>query len=243
MTMELEAGARARVIRALAVSGRRMFPLPDGSGWGIVHAGDRRRRPVLKAGDALVRAMAADGELVEAAGGGWVVAGPVAGAAGPAEPLAPAAPRSRLGGAGFAALALKAARGEGSLTVREAAAGRRLVADAEASLRLRGLSMNWDAVPADGGGRAPGGGGGGPGGLAAMAARQRLERLRGAAGDRAFDLAWAACVEGLPLAALERRFGLAKRSAARRLSQALEKLADAYEGRERAGINRRAWSA
>jgi len=217
-----------------------MFRLTDGAGWGVFSGGDRRRRPVLRVADALARAMASGGDLIEAEGGGWVLA---EGMAVPAPAPAPGraleapravlslaaagAPRSRLRGPGFAGLAIKAERGEGHLTVREAAAGRRLIADAEASLRMPGLSTNWDAVPADRGRAGPAAGA--PRGGGALAAARRLERLEADIGGRAWRLCWAACVEGLPLAALERRCGLAKRSAARRLSQALEKLAGAYE--------------
>ncbi len=232
----IEAVSAERVARTLAISGRRMFEGLDGV-WRIQPGADRRRRPVLQAPEQVARRMIAQGELVEAAGGGWVLADAAA------APGSPEAPRPALDaraadqagrepgsrGPGFPGLALKAGRGEGPLTLREAAAGRRLIADAEASLRLPGLTMNWDAVPSDGSqaGAAPGAGG--PRGGAALAAANRLQRLRREAGARAFDLAWAACVDGLPLAVLERRFGLASRSAGRHLSGALETMADAYE--------------
>lgn len=227
-----EAAPAARVARALAVSGRRMSVLADGSGWGVFSGGDRRRRPVLRVADALARAMASAGAVVEADGGGWVLAEGAEARDAPEAPrtalslVAAGAPRSRLRGPGFAGLALRAERGEGQLSVREAAAGRRLIADAEASLRMPGLSMNWDAVPADRARAGPAAGA--PRGGGALAAARRLERIEADIGERAWRLCWAACVEGLPLAALERRCGLAKRSAARRLSEALEKLAGAY---------------
>jgi hypothetical protein len=234
----MEAVSEARVARALGVSGRRMLMLADGRNWGVLQGGDRRRRPVLKVADTLVRTMAGAGRLAPAEGGGWVLAGRIGEADcrdGPALSLATlmaaaGAPRSHLRGVGFAGLALKAGRGEGALSLREAAAGRRLIADVEAAMRMPGLTMDWDAAPGDRGGRAAAGAGrGGPGGAGAGEALRRLERLEAATGERAFALCRAACVDGTPLAVLEQRFGLVRRSAGRRLSEALEKLADAYE--------------
>jgi hypothetical protein len=217
-----------RLARALAVSGRRLFEAQDAAGWPVLAGGDRRRRPVLRAAAALALRLIEEGALRAAPGGGFVWAGEAAPAhERPAQPIAADAPAARRAGlAGFAYLSAQAARGAGPLTLREAEAGRRLIRDAELRLRLPGLSMNWDAAPSDGHARS-----GAPlRSAASAAAARRLERVEARAGRAAFALALAACVGGLPLSRLEARFALAPRSAGRRLSDALEKVAAAYDG-------------
>ena len=219
-----------RARRALKVSGRRLMQLAGGS-WAVLADGDRRRRAVVELAAHEGATLLAEGRLVPAEGGGYVLA---AGAPAPAEPeaapgpgifLAVGAPRSRQGGAGFVGLARRAAEAGAVLSLRQVRAGLRLIADAERSLSVPGLTMDWDAVPSSRGRRA-----GQAGGIAASAraATVRIAKLREAAGD-GLALAWAACVEGRPLSRIESRFGLAARSGAAQLAKALEKIARAYD--------------
>lgn len=213
-----------RALRAMAISGRRL--LERGDGWAVVVSVDRRRRPLLKLSDAEARELIADGRVSAAAGGGYVLEGAVAPACGPSAFVAAGRPRSRRGGAGFVGLAMRAARGEGPLSLRQAEAGLRLVKDAETAGQRPGLTMDWDAPAADRRPRGPG-----RAGLldAAKDAEGRLAKLERAVGADAFALCWAACVEALPLRALEARFGLARRSGPARVGEALEAVAGAYD--------------
>ncbi|MDZ4761741.1 MAG: DUF6456 domain-containing protein [Alphaproteobacteria bacterium] len=218
-----------RAARMLQVSGRRLMCL--GAEWGVLAGGDRRTRPMTRLSAGSAARLIASGVVKRAPGGGFVLAEAAgrehAPETGPGIFIVAGAPRSRRRGVGFQGLAQRALVGEGPLSLRQMRAGVRLIADAEASLRSRGLTMNWDAAPVDRVRR-----GGGTGGLGAPAreAARRIARLRSEVGDGLMDLAWAACVQGCPLGALERRHGLAARSGSARLALALERLAAAYDG-------------
>lgn len=224
----------ARAKRALAFSGRRLIERDDG--WAVMAGADRRRRPVVRLSDGEARELIAGGRVKAARGGGFIgcdvsdVTEMCAAQAelGDAVFVAVGVSRRQGCGPGFAGLARRAARGDGPLSLRQAQAGLRLIADAEARGREAGLTMNWEGVPADRVRRRAG-----PGGraFAARAAALRLERVARGVGVAVWTLAWAACVERLSIAQLEQRFGYRAREGGERLSEALEALAGAYEGR------------
>lgn len=145
---------------------------------------------------------------------------------GPGVCLAAGLSRARTPGAGFAGLASVAGQPGAALSLRQAMAGLRFIADAEASVRQRGITMSWTATPASRTRRVGRDGGMVP---AALDAARRLARLRDA-DAHAFALAWAACVEGASLSALERRFDLPKRGVAVALAAALESIAAISDG-------------
>ncbi|HEY7799471.1 MAG TPA: DUF6456 domain-containing protein [Hyphomonadaceae bacterium] len=128
---------------------------------------------------------------------------------------------------GFARLAELARHGRGPLSLRQALAGLRLIEDAETAARDPMLTMNWDAVPADRSTR-----GGTNGGLQSHARRaaQRIGRIRAALGKQDFTIVYAACVERMSLKTLEQRFALKRLGARMALSEALEKVAEVYDG-------------
>jgi len=188
-----------------------------------------------------VAVLAADGKIAATAGGGYVAAPPAANlkfspncavdsAAKTGEWVFKAAGFAKPGvasGAGFAGLARRAQAGMGPLTLRQAAAGLRLIVDAEQSVRAERITMDWDGVVGDRRRRR-----GRDGGLAlsARAAAIRIARLKCAMGEAAFDLAWSACVERAPVRLLARRRGVAGPRIREMLCDALEKLAGAYDG-------------
>src|SRR5690606_9755937 len=106
---------------------------------------------------------------------------------------------ARHGGRGFSALAWRARRGEGPLTMRHVEAGLRLIKDVEQRETSRGLTMDWDAGPVDRQRRS--GTSGGFRGLAAKAS-ERVLRLRRHMSVDGFSLVWALCVEAMPLRTL-----------------------------------------
>jgi hypothetical protein len=222
-------------MRELRRSGRRLVERkPD---W-VVLGGDGAHAAVVAVlAPADVALLAAEGRIVKAASRGYVLC-----AADMVEATcAPDAPpatgpwlfeavgvlRSRIGGAGFEGLAKRAQAGEGPLRLREAAAGVRLIEDAEASARGDRLTMDWDGVAVD---RQRRTGRSGGLALAAREAAQRIERLKTVVGEARFALAWEACVEALPLTVIERRRGLERREIHAELSAALEAIAAAYDG-------------
>lgn len=127
---------------------------------------------------------------------------------------------------GFLGLAVLARRGRGPLSLRQVKAGLRLIADVEQEENSRGLTMNWDAGPADAQRRGPR-----KGGQTASAsnASVRLKRVRSLAGDHSWSLACMACVEGATLQAIKRRMAYSQRGVGLALSRALEDIANAYE--------------
>lgn len=224
-----------RAIRSLRISGRRL--MTDRGCWSVRH--DGRRRPMAKLLPADVDLLLSDEMIIEAEGGGYILSAAAVEEVTAAEAEAPApragswiystanARHTREGGSGFAGLAARAKAGEGPLSVRQAAAGLRLVADVELAGRSGALTMNWDAGPVDKQRRC-----GRPGGLsrAARAAERRIAAIAAALEKRIFELVWAGCVEQLHLIKLERRFHLKPRSGASALADALEKLAAVYDG-------------
>jgi hypothetical protein len=224
----------ARLLRALDSSRRRL--VRTDAGWAVVDGSQSKR---------MMDATREEGERllergwIEAAtaGGGYVLSGagrdaerPVlmnwAPGAGASVFLSAGRPRARDGGAGFPGLAHRAQMGEGPLSLRQAQAGLRLIADVERSGADPSLSMNWNAVASSRMRRSGERGGA----WIAMEARRMLARVEATAGKDAFALAKAACVDGLSLRALGARFGLARGDVGEALSVALEKVADAYDG-------------
>jgi hypothetical protein len=218
--------------RALKLSGRRLVRRADG--WRVISGMDRRGRSVMQVANDAALGMLAKGELRAAIGGGYVLAPAEDQAAEPGLRIFVAAgqPRAGASSGGFVALARRAMEGEGPLSIRQASAGLRLVADAEATGRDRGLSMSWEMQVRDHGRRSGGWAGAPP---SAREAMRRLRHVQVRAGEQAFALAHAACVEGRPLAWLEVRFGLPSRGGADALVDALEQVANAYEGRATSG--------
>lgn len=240
-TDTVPAGARtpsartARTLRLLGVSGRRLL-LSDGV-WGVFPKGDRRLRPLVQLVVQEVERLKAEKLIVAAASGGYVLApdNQVAAYDPDAQPAAglwifhaAGMAGSKLGGQGFARMAVRARLGEGPLTLRQTTAGQRLVEDVEQASRGPSLTMDWDAAPADNRRRS-----GGSGGRIhpARQAQQRIERMKSLLGDAAFALVHAACVQSVPIRVLERRFGLVRRAGARTLAAALEKVAEIYDGK------------
>ena len=225
----------ARALRALNVSGRRMLRQSDG--WRVHPRGDARTRPLARLDFASVARLLARGRLRETSGGGLVLATELATepardttqpAATPPDPafIVASAPRTQSRGAGFHGLARQAEHGEGPLSRRAVRAGLTLVKDAEASNRQSGLVMNWSAIPRDRDAQRYWRGGGVDAGARA---RIKLAGIKARAGEAAFAMSWAACVEGRSLKWLARRFGFPTRNAALKLAEALNRLADAYE--------------
>lgn len=220
-----------KALRALGRTGRRL--VETRGGWAVLSGDDRRRRPQGVMRGATVDQLAAQGVLSPAPTGGYVLArdrdhasnAPDVHAAAPSLVVEAAGRRRIAGGQGFALLAMQARAGEGPLTFRQAEAGARLIADAEAAGRDPRLTMNWDAVPRDAVRRAGRGGGLSP---PAMSAERRIRRVRMRLGAGEFGLVWSACVDGRSLAGLSRVRGLAVRAVASHLARALEAVADAY---------------
>lgn len=224
----------ARLVRVLGVSGRRLV---DCAGcWRVMARGDRRRRAWMATfSNEEVERLKHEGRIV-ASQGAYVLAPGNEGknpaphnppAAGPWVFEAAGVGASRLGGPGFAGYAMKARRGRGPLTLRQAMAGLRLIEDAEQAGRDPALTMNWDAVPTDRQARAKAGAVRSP---RVRAAEQRLRRTRSALGPDAFALVWAVCVERTPMRVMQQRLGLGRVATRNAFVRALENVADAYDG-------------
>lgn len=222
---------REKVIRALRLSGRRLVHLGREM-WGVTANADRRLRPVLRVDSATVMQLVAAGDVVSAGEGMWVLSPDV----GPAPWTPPMRwvftatgarrPGERMRGFGFVGLARQAREGGGSLSLRHAEAGLRLIADAEQAASDARLTMDWDAGPttkqrrgASGGGRAG----------SALAAAQRLRRVRAHIGEAHWRFAWALCVEGETLNAVMRRFAIPHRLIKTHVAEVMEALAAGYE--------------
>lgn len=218
------------LVRLLGISGRRLVEC-DGE-WRVLSRGDRRRRPLMTVSAADVERLRSE-KLLVATANGYVLpadhdmAPDEQPAAGPWIFKAAGAPVSKGRWRGFARLAELARHGRGPLSLRQALAGLRLIEDAESAARDHLLTMNWDAVPADRNTRSGGNGGLQP---CAQRAAKRIELVRAALGKRDFTIVYAACVECVPLKALERRFGLKRLGARKVLPEALETVAEVYDG-------------
>jgi hypothetical protein len=221
-----------RALRALRVSGRRL--VQRNGRWEI--RADARSRRVAMVKEEAVALLLADGKLAPADGGGHVLTAAaveeVTASDAEAPPsagpwiLAVAGRRRRAAGRGFAGLTQRVLAEDGPLTLRQAAAGLKLIADAEQSGRDSGLTMNWDAGPVDRRRRS----GRGPARLrAARQAEQRIRRARARLGEPAFALVWSACIDQVPLSRLEQCYRLPAKGAAGALAGALEKLAEVYD--------------
>ena len=223
----------ARALRALAISGRRLLRRHNGA-WGVHGGSDRRRRPLAMLGGDMVERLMREGRLVEAGDGSLVLATQHP-AQRPTEPpprwvfIASGArrPCRRNGGIGFAGLAMLAQEGRGPLSLRQVMAGLRLVRDAEQAASDARLTMNWDAGPVTRQRRS----GTTPGAVGdAVRALRELQALRETLGEPAWRFLWAMCVDGDSLRALMRRFGLQSREMHAAAAEALERLAEAYDG-------------
>jgi hypothetical protein len=218
-----------RLIRVLSVSGRRLVEC-DGV-WRVLPRGDRRLKPLMTLCAEDLARFKLDGVLVPTANG-YVLATEnsaereVSPGAGPWVFEAIGVRASNAGRRGFARLAEMARHGRGALTLRQALAGLRLIEDAEQAARDVLLTMNWDAVPADKNARS---GGGRPSSPARRAAK-RIECIRAALGERDFNFVYAACVQRVHFKVLESRFGLKRLESRKWLPEALEKVADVYDG-------------
>jgi hypothetical protein len=223
----------ARALRALAISGRRLLRRREGD-WGVHRVNDRRRRPLARLGQDIVERMTREGRLIEAGDGSFVLAMQDR-TQGPTEPpprwvfIASGArrPGRRSGGIGFAGLATLAQEGRGPLSLRQVLAGLRLVRDAEQAASDARLTMNWDSGPVTRqrrSGTAPGVGGD------ALRASRDLLALRETLGEPAWRFLWSMCVDADSLRALMRRFGMQSREIHTAAADALERLAEVYDG-------------
>ena len=219
-----------RAMRALALSGRRLMRME--AGWSVMANADRRGRGRLLLSDAEVEALVDAGRLSEAGAGpsAYVLADVVVMQAPKLEPWAfmVASQRSnaRRQGIGFAALAWRARRGDGPLTMRHLQAGLRLITDVEQRETSRGLTMDWDAGPVDRQRRS--GTSGGLRGLA-MKTSERVRRVKRHMSADAFSLVWALCIEAKPLREIRAKFGIATRHMEGAMAEALEEVAVAYD--------------
>lgn len=222
--------ARARALRALAVSGRRLVLLGDDE-WGVLHGHDRRFRPLVRLCGQTVMEMAAAREIVAADETSWLLAPDYV-----AETIAPPSrwvftataarrPGARMRGFGFIGMARQARAGGGPITLRQTQAGLRLIADAERAVADARLTMDWDAGPSDKN-RRGGSNGGRVGG--ALAAANELGRVRRRMGEPAWRLVWSLCVDGDSLKHVMQRFTITQTAIKAQVEQALEKLAEAY---------------
>jgi hypothetical protein len=218
------------LIRVLRVSGRRLVEC--GGEWRVLPRGDRRRRPLTTVDAADVERLMSE-KLLVATANGYVLsvdhnnAPEERPAAGPWIFKAAGITVAKGKWRGFARFAELARHGRGPLSLRQALAGLRLIEDAEIAARDPLLTMNWDAVPADRNTRSSRNGGLQP---CARRAARRIERIRAAFGKRDFAIVYAACVERAPLKSLEHRFGLKRLGSREVLPEALETVAEIYDG-------------
>lgn len=228
--VEVDARAEhiARALRALRISGRQLVKIS--AGWSVMSSVDRRRRARLALTDEEVAQLARKDTIRPAGDGVYVVADVRIEPPPQIEPwafiVADKRRTAKHAGIGFVALAIKARKGEGPLTMRHVQAGLKLIADAERRDTSRGLTMDWDAGPVDRQRR--GGGAGGLRGTAAQAA-QRLRRVRGLMDANAWALAWAVCVEAMSLRGVGERFAIGSRRVGDAVADALEAAALAYD--------------
>lgn len=167
-----------RALRALRISGRQLVKIS--AGWSVMSSVDRRRRARLALTDEEVEGLAGENKLKAMADSVYVLADVRVEPPPKIEPwafiVADKRRTAQHAGIGFTALAIKARKGEGPLTMRHVQAGLKLIADAERRDTSHGLTMDWDAGPVDRQRR--GGTAGGRRGTAAQAAH-RLRRVRG----------------------------------------------------------------
>lgn len=220
----------ARLLATLRISGRRVVEMAPGV-WAVLGRPDRRTRRLLSVDGATVARLLAEQKLNRMTDGACVLADGVIAPPPPslsAHAFIAAGWTRRKGepGKGFLGLAVLARRGQGPLNLRQVRAGLRLIADAERETNSGGLTMNWDAGPADAQRRRPRRGGQS---VAAASATARLKRVRGLAGETSWRLAWLACIEGATLKSIKAQMGLGQRALGPALACALEDIANAYE--------------
>lgn len=221
----------ARLLSTLRISGRRVVEMAPGA-WAVLGRPDRRTRRLLSVDGATVARLLAERKLSLTTDGACVLADGVVIAPPPPSLSANAflaagrTRRSGEAGKGFLGLAVLARRGKGPLNLRQVKAGLRLIADAELEANSKGLTMNWDAGPADAQRRGPRRGGQS---AAAASATAKLKRVRGLAGEASWRLAWPACIEGATLKSIKTQTGLGQRTLGPALARALEDIANAYE--------------
>jgi Domain of unknown function (DUF6456) len=223
-------------IRELQRSGRRL--VQRRSDWAVIGPCGGSMAVLTQAD---VATLAANGKIAATEGGGYVAVAPPPEPAdlifGRTDPVAKTGDwvfkaaglaKARVAsGAGFAGLVRRAQAGVGPLTLRQAAAGLRLVVDAEQSARAERITMDWDGVVGDRQRRRGRDGGlGGAGRKAAV----RISRLKCTIGTEAFELVWSACVDRVAVRLLARRRGVTGPAVRKMLADALEKLAAAYDG-------------
>jgi len=232
MSAVAEDAGVARALRALAITGRRLFRMSDGR-WGVLGNGDRRRKPLVMLAADTVEQLAREGKLMPSDEETFVLTGASAAPVWPPPPpravfLAACArrPGRTNGGIGFAGLAMQAREGRGPLSLRHVQAGLRLAADAERAAGDPRLTMNWDAGPVTRQRRA--GVAGGQIG-SAHAATRLLRRLRAKMDEETWRMAWGLCVDAETLRTIRSRFSIAQGDLHTRIAEALERLAAAYD--------------
>lgn len=217
-----------RALRALGLSGRRLLRTREG--WSVLLSADRRRRGRMFLTDEEVVSLVEGGRLREVEADMYVLSDVVAPPRLEIEPwafmVATRRDTARPHGRGFSALAWRARKGDGPLTMRHVEAGLRLIKDVEQRESSRGLTMDWDAGPVDRHRRS--GTSGGFRGIAAKAS-ERVRRLRRHMSVDGFGLVWALCIEALPLRTLAARFRISKRQIEEVVAEALEEIAQAYD--------------
>ncbi|HEV7689965.1 MAG TPA: DUF6456 domain-containing protein [Hyphomonadaceae bacterium] len=232
--VEIPRGSEARLRRALRQmrrSGRRLVRWQEG--WRVMHGGGVVAELTVEEGAFLM----AEHHVVDAAGGGMVLAAAQVVEADAAPDVAPVSGAwvfeaagkhiAKGTGRGFDRLARRASEGEGPLTLRHIAAGLRLIADAESAARLPGMTMDWSGMPAE---KRKGRGGGGAVSPSARDATRRVEKIRAALGDEAFDVLWALCILRRPMPKLAAQLGVPTRQLTRRLPEMFDVMAAVYDG-------------
>ena len=229
-----------RWLRCLARDGARLRACPRApERFGIYPSGDCRRRPLARLDDRQWRQALASGTLIEEAGG-WTLSPEgrsllrreEAGETGHAAQHREMVPRTLLDDHGTLrrvtvnAQASPLGRWAAGLSQQQLAAGERFCSDYARSTLQQAVTRNWSATP----GCHRQGWRGAPedAPLAAIAAKDRVMAALEALGSGMDRLVMAVCVREESLAAVERRFGWARRSASTVLRLALDQLARHY---------------
>lgn len=230
-----------RWMRCLAREGAQLRACPDAPGRLAVYpSGDRRRRPLARLDDRQCRDALASGILTEAGEEGWILTPEghnrllrdQAGEQGHAGQHREMVARTLLAEDGALrqvrvnALASPLGRWAAGLSPPQLAAGERFCSDYACSTLQQAVTRNWSATP----GCHRQGWRGAPedAPLAAIAAKDRVMAALDAVGTGLDQLLVAVCVREESLAAVERRFGWARRSASTILKLALQQLARHY---------------
>ena len=229
----------ARAVALLAREGATLQAAGPGA-YAVRIGRDRRRRPVLRIGEAAFTALARDPGLRPLPEGGWRLAWtPVAASsvepgrpsfiAGGREVVEPDGRRTvRAANLGESPIAWLARRRDGTgrswLTAPQIAAAEKLREDFVLAGTVGRLTMAWDAGPRSGGGRGPGQ----EPAEKARAAKDRIARALDAVGPGLREILQHVCFAGSALEAAERDLGLPRRSGKTVLQLALQRLAAHY---------------